>query len=69
LFVLDQMQESSLRSGLSQFIPLMVGLNLLNEIGGTSYSVARLQDWCEGASPVKPVRLRFPGVTLVEVTK
>jgi SAM-dependent methyltransferase len=67
LFILDQMRdERSGSSPLSQFIPLMVGLNLLNEIGGTVYSVEEVTSWC-GARRVRDLRLRLPGVALVEV--
>jgi hypothetical protein len=75
LFVLDQFREDARRSGLrsrgslSQFIPLMVGLNLLNEIGGNAYTFEHIKRWCAEASAVKRVRLRLPGVTLVEIVK
>ena len=67
LFILDQMRdERSGSSPLSQFIPLMVGLNLVNEIGGTAYSVGEVTSWC-GGRRVRKLRLRLPGVALVEV--
>jgi ubiquinone/menaquinone biosynthesis C-methylase UbiE len=69
IYILDQMQEKSRRSGIAQFIPLMVGLNILNEIGGNTYSFEQVKRWCVDASAVKCLRLRLPGVTLVEVTK
>jgi hypothetical protein len=47
----------------------MVGLNLLNEIGGNTYTFEQIKGWCAGAAAVKRIRLRFPGVTLVEVVK
>ncbi len=69
LYILDQMKEKSRRSGIAQFVPLMVGLNILNEIGGNTYSFEQVKRWCVDASGVKRFRLRLPGVTLVEVTK
>lgn len=69
LYILEQMREKSQRSGIAQFVPLMVGLNILNEIGGNIYSFEQVKRWCEDASAVKRFRLRLPGVTLVEVTK
>ncbi|MCZ6775086.1 MAG: methyltransferase [Ignavibacteria bacterium] len=69
LYILDQMKEKSWRSGIAQFVPLMVGLNILNEIGGNTYSFEQVKRWCVDASAVKRFRLRLPGVTLVEVTK
>jgi len=69
LFVLDQMRdEGSSSSSLARFIPLMVGLNLLNEIGGTAYSIAEVKSWCEGHS-VRQVKVRLPGVAFVEIQR
>lgn len=67
LYILDQMRESRNRSRLKQLIPLMVGLNLLNEVGGTSYGFEDVARWCAQARSVRRLRLRLPGVTLVEV--
>jgi hypothetical protein len=69
LFVLDQMKTESKGSPLSRFVPLMVGLNLLNEIGGNTYTSAQVKGWCRSASSVKHYRLRFPGVSLIEATR
>ena len=69
LYILDQMREERGKTGLSHFMPLMVGLNLLNEIGGNTYSLNQVQGWCEGAVRVKRIRLHLPGVCLVEVTR
>jgi SAM-dependent methyltransferase len=69
LYILDQMKETPGRSGLAQFIPLMIGLNLLNEIGGNTYTFEQVKTWCAGAKSVKRLRLRLPGVTLVEALK
>jgi len=69
LFILDQMKEKKSRSGLAEFLPLMVGLNLLNEIGGNVYAVDAVKGWCSGFSSVNKHTLRLPGVTLVEAVK
>lgn len=69
LYVLDQMRGMGKGSRLQQLIPLMVGLNLLNEIGGTSYRFDDVACWCTGMRSVRHLRLRLPGVTLIEATK
>jgi hypothetical protein len=69
LYILDQLQGRQGGSRLQQFIPLMVGLNLLNEIGGTSYRVEDVTSWCAGMRSVRRMKLRLPGVTLIEATK
>ena len=67
LFILDQFASLKPQSGLGRFIPLMVGLNLVNEIGGRIYSYEEVRSWCSEASSVKYRRLRVPGVALIEV--
>lgn len=69
LFLLDQMKGETAASALGSFIPLMVGLNMLNEIGGTSYATSEVRDWCGEFSAVKVYRLRIPGITLIEAVK
>jgi hypothetical protein len=69
LFILDQIKTGATGSHLSRFIPLMVGLNLLNEIGGNTYTLDDVKSWCRPASSVKHHKLRFPGVSLIEVTR
>ncbi|MEK7249979.1 MAG: hypothetical protein AAB209_06085, partial [Bacteroidota bacterium] len=69
LFILDQMKEKTFRSGLAEFLPLMVGLNLMNEIGGNVYDVEVVKSWCSAFSYVKKHTLRLPGVTLIEAVK
>jgi hypothetical protein len=66
LYILDQMTGYRRRSILSQFIPLMVGLNLMNEIGGSAYPVPLIREWCAEAASFRVMPLRFPGVTLIE---
>lgn len=69
LYILDQMRERKKSQGIGGFVPLMVGLNLLNEIGGTVYDVEDVRGWCSGAGRLKQIRLWLPGVTLLEIVK
>jgi hypothetical protein len=69
LYILDQLKGQADASGLGRFLPLMVGINLLNEIGGTAYGVNDVEEWCGGRGRVRRVRLRFPGVTLLEIVR
>jgi hypothetical protein len=68
LYILDQMTGTGERSLISAFMPLMVGLNLMNEIGGSAYSLADIRTWCAEAATFRVMPLRFPGVTLIEAT-
>ena len=68
LYILDQMTGTGRRSLLSRFIPLMVGQNLMNEIGGSAHSVPLIREWCADAATFRVMPLRFPGVTLIEAT-
>jgi len=67
-FVVDQLIDPR-GGGLRQFIPLMVGINLMNEVGGRAYSVEDVRRWSEqaGFKDVRTRRLRLPGVNFVEV--
>lgn len=69
LFILDQMQGKKSGSQLSQFMPLMVGLNLLNEIGGNSYSEEQVSRWCNQFSSRRVHKPQLPSITLIEATK
>ena len=69
LYILDQVKGTNRRSSLAAFMPLMVGLNLLNEIGGTVYDCRDVERWCSGFRTVKQHRLLLPGVVLVEAVK
>ena len=69
LYILDQMKVEGGKSALAQFVPLMVGLNLLNEIGGNAYTIEQVKSWCKDATALKVYRLAMPGVSLIEVTK
>jgi|GEM_PF-1402609 len=68
LYVLDQLTGAGGGSLLSSFMPLMVGLNLMNEIGGSAYSAADIRAWCADAAAFRVMPLRFPGVSLIEAT-
>ncbi len=65
LFILDQLKSERGGSGLGRFVPLMVGLNLLSESGGTAYHPDQVREWCASASSQRRHRLRLPGLTLV----
>lgn len=69
LFILDQLKSDGGGSGLGRFVPLMVGLNLLSESGGTAYHPEQVREWCATASSVRLHRLRLPGLTLVEAVR
>ena len=66
LFILDQFKNERLR-GAARMIPLMVGVNLLNEIGGNVYHSEEVQSWCieAGLVRVKYFRLSLPGLGLI----
>lgn len=68
LYILDQIKGEAGKSQFSRFMPLMVGLNLLNEIGGNTYTFSQVKSWC-GAADVRQYRLHLPGVSLIEVVR
>jgi hypothetical protein len=67
LFILDQFREERAERGVARFIPLMMGLHLLNESGGGTYAPDEVAAWCNGARRVRRRRLGLPGVGLLEV--
>ena len=69
LYILDQLRDKERKRGLSQFMPRMVGLNLLNEIGGSTYSYEQVKNWCSAAKKVEKLKVRLPGMSLVEVVR
>ena len=69
LYVLDQLRPSGRRSSLEGFLPLMVGLNLLHEIGGGVYDRDDVIRWSGRARTVRKRRLWIPGVSLLEIVK
>ena len=70
VYFLDQFKKSGTR-GVRSALPLAVGLNLMNEIGGSVYSVEELKLWCKGAglSSFRHRELLLPGVGLVSAVK
>jgi hypothetical protein len=69
LYILDQVTTERGGHGFGKFLPLMVGLNLLNEIGGRAYSAADVRRWCWGARRVVERKPGIPAVALFEVQK
>ena len=69
IYILDQFDAAGRGSQLARFMPLMVGLNLLSEIGGTVYSVEDVRKWSDGRASLTKHRTALPGVTLVELTR
>lgn len=70
VYILDQFVPSG-RNGARTLLPLMVGINLMNEIGGTTYSAEKIRGWCQraGLAGVKHQRLFLPGVDLIRAEK
>ncbi len=70
LFILDQF-ESERSHGEERLLPLMVGINLLNEAGGNVYRKETVLEWCSaaGLSPAGSHRLSLPGVGLLKLVK
>ncbi|HLX11595.1 MAG TPA: class I SAM-dependent methyltransferase, partial [Bacteroidota bacterium] len=68
IYILDQFKTDK-QSGMKSFLPLMVGLNLLNETGGRVYSVDEVNGWCaaEGLRNISFRKLRLPGVGLMRL--
>lgn len=69
LYVLEQCLEGRRRSSLARFLPLMVGLNLLLEVGARTYGVGEICDWCVPARSVRRVRIPLPGLALIEAER
>lgn len=70
LYVLDQVRDDR-RRGMSRMLPLMVGVNLMNETGGTTYTREELESFIRGAhfGPVRPAARPLPGVSLMSAVK
>lgn len=70
LFILDQFKRETSR-GADRLLPLMVGINLLNEIGGNVYDVGEVRGWCEeaGVNRISSRRLSLPGLGLLTARK
>jgi DNA-binding transcriptional ArsR family regulator/predicted O-methyltransferase YrrM len=69
LYVLEQCLEGRRRSSLARFLPLMVGLNLLLEIGARTYAVEEICHWCVPARRARRVRIPLPGLALIEAER
>jgi hypothetical protein len=70
LFIMDQFKWEKSR-GVDRLLPLMVGINLLNEAGGNSYDGREVSSWCReaGFGEVGLKRLVLPGVGLITARK
>src|ERR1051326_382424 len=70
LYILDQLKGGR-SMGAELALPLMVGLNLMNEIGGTVYTFEEIRSWCEemNLTGVRQRRLAIPRVSLVSARK
>ncbi len=70
LYILDQFINKA-GSNLEQFVPLSVGINLMNEVGGSVYTLDELREWCgeAGFPNLRVYRLRLPGVFLIRLKK
>ena len=70
IYILDQFKNTRQR-GAEKMLPLMVGLNLLNEIGGTTYRTSEVTSWClkAGFTRITTFRLPLPGVGLLRAYK
>jgi len=69
LFILEQCLENRRRSPLARFLPLMVGLNLLLEIGARAYAVEEIGQWCGPARAFRRIRIPLPGLALMEAER
>ena len=70
LFILDQFKREQSK-GADRLLPLMVGINLLNEAGGNVYDAGEVIGWCReaGFAEVRLKRLSLPGVGLIIADK
>jgi 2-polyprenyl-3-methyl-5-hydroxy-6-metoxy-1,4-benzoquinol methylase len=70
IFILDQFKREQSR-GADRFLPLMVGINLLNETGGNAYDAGEVRAWCleAGFTKVGTQRLFLPGLGLLSARK
>lgn len=70
LYILEQLVDDR-SSGLNRLLPAVVGLNLMNEIGGSAYSFDDIKRWCDlaGLSNIRLHRVHLPGVSLVSASK
>lgn len=66
LYILDQCPAEK-GSATQRLIPLIVGINIMNEVGGNVYSPEEYREWLAqaGFRRIKTHRLRLPGVFLL----
>jgi len=67
LYILDQICDQPGRTSLAQSVSLMVGLNLMNEIGGYAYATEDVRSWAGGEEHCRAIRLRSPGLVLFRI--
>jgi hypothetical protein len=69
-YILDQLKDETKR-GIGKMLPLLVGVNLLNEIGGSVYSFGEVTSWCKAAGfgSIQRCKTRLPGVHLIKAIK
>ena len=65
LYILDQYRGAGGSKGGAAVIPLAVGLNLLNETGGTSYDLDQVRSWAGDGFTFRFRKSGVPGVGLV----
>ncbi len=70
VYVLDQLRREG-RRGAGGVLPLLVGINLMNEIGGSAYRLNDVRGWCHeaGLGRLRHAKLRLPGMDLVSARK
>lgn len=68
-YILDQFLGERGTGGAGSFIPLMMGLHLLNESGGRTFAVEEVRAWCRDSADVRRLGLGLPGVGLVELIR
>lgn len=70
IYILEELIEPG-RRGVGGVLPIMVGLNLQNEIGGSAYRFDEIRNWCNaaGVMEVQKFRLPLPGVYLLRAEK
>lgn len=70
VYILDQL-ESARGTRIERLLPLMMGLNLLNEAGGRVYRFDDIAGWCResGLTSVRRHVTRLPAVSLIRAAK
>lgn len=70
VYILDQFVNSASK-GIERLLPLMVGLNLMHEVGGDVYTCAEIREMCKkaGLQEVKQHTVGLPGVKLLSARR